>query len=389
VTNLKSAFKSVLLLVASLIFALLMGEVMVRFVYEPQSEDLPGLQLLTSRYYQRDYTLGWVPRANVQGTHIRQKGYTSTFTTNFLGLRDREHSLENPEGSRRVVVVGDSFSWGWGVNDGEIFTDILEKSLADTEVINLGVTAYGLDQEIAYFKQLGVQFGPDILVVAFCQNDVFDDGSLMEVASNFGDGFDTAGSESEKNVGIDYGFFLALKKALTDNSALYGLVVDAVNSNRSVVKFLVWLGVKDSLAGFDEMDVNIMPSLKNYPVELAASWESVKAKLRGLNDYTSEHGIRLVIALIPALQSVELQHLERSLTYSEFELSDFDVDKPYDMLVQFGKEEGIEVINPVQAFREATESGESLYLRSDLHFNVSGHALFASEIAAILNESWN
>ena len=194
-TNLKASAKTALLLFTSIIFAMLMGEVLLRVVYEPPSKELPRFSLLNSPYYQRDEMLGWLPRANVQGTHVRQRGYTSTFRTNSLGLRDREHSLENPEGIRRAVVVGDSFSWGYGINDGEIFTDILEKILAGTEIINLGVTAYGLDQEIAYFKQLGVQFGPEILIVALCQNDVFDTGAWREVASKISDESDVAHTE--------------------------------------------------------------------------------------------------------------------------------------------------------------------------------------------------
>jgi len=388
-TTFRNALRNGLLLIASLMLALLLGEIMVRSVYEPPSKELPGFRLASSDYYQLDDELGWIPRAGIHGTHVRQRGLTSTFSTNSFGLRDNEHSIEKPQGTKRIVVVGDSFTWGYGVNDGEVFTDVLETMLTNTEVINLGVTAYGLDQETEYFRRLGVRFEPDILIVAFCQNDIFVSGAWRESAFRPPADFRQETVEDTESTSHEDGLFLRLKNITREKSALYGLVIDAVNSNRQAVKLLVWLGLKDSLSGFSDLDGNIMPSLKVYPPTLAASWEEAMTKLRALKALTAESNTRLIVALIPALQSVEMKQLKRSLTYSEFELTDFDVDKPYRALAQFGEEENIEVINPTAAFREATASGEKLYLQWDMHFNARGHALFSSEIAAYLAESAN
>ncbi len=374
--------KSGLLLLGSLVLSLLLGEGVVRALYEPQSKEIPGFRLTESPHYQLDPELGWVPRPLVEGSHIGKRGATSTFSTNSLGLRDAEHPLDRVENTRRIVVVGDSFTWGFGVNDGELFPDVLEELLPRTEVVNLGVTAYALPQEVAYFKRLGVRFDPDILIVALTQNDIalLDQGLPPENTEHGQrEGSPTPESDSDRGSA-----FSRLKQTIEGRSALYRLVVDAVNSNRALVKLLVRIGVKDSLAGFDEMDPNISPALKDYPAELSAAWEAMLDDLRELRALTSEKGIRLIVALVPALQTVDARQLEKSLRYSEFETSDLDVDKPYRALVEFAGREGIEIVNPVGAFRDRLESGDELYLQRDMHFNANGHFLFASEIAMYL-----
>ena len=52
------------------------------------------------------------------------------FSTNSQGLRYQEISLVKPAGERRILVLGDSFTEGWGIKDGDRFTDILERQFS-------------------------------------------------------------------------------------------------------------------------------------------------------------------------------------------------------------------------------------------------------------------
>jgi lysophospholipase L1-like esterase len=73
----------------------------------------------------------------------------------------------------RIVVMGDSVTEGLGVEVGQRFTDILEKSLqGDKEIINLGVCGYSLLQEFEYFKLLGEKFRPDNVLWFITYNDM-------------------------------------------------------------------------------------------------------------------------------------------------------------------------------------------------------------------------
>jgi hypothetical protein len=120
--------------------------------------------------------LGWVKRPNVsiEVTETRDDGSLRTFqvTTNSKGVRgEKEYSYERDPSIKRIVVLGDSFAFGDQVNDDETFASVLEKSLLDTEVINLGVSGYGTDQMHIYFMLEGIKYQPDLVLFAIYDGD--------------------------------------------------------------------------------------------------------------------------------------------------------------------------------------------------------------------------
>jgi hypothetical protein len=96
---------------------------------------------------------------------------------NSHGWRDEEAAYENTSGKRRMVVVGDSFTFGVGVDAGERFTEALETLVPELEVINLGMNAIGPDQEVLVLEKEGLRYGPElVLCQVFEGNDFADVG---------------------------------------------------------------------------------------------------------------------------------------------------------------------------------------------------------------------
>ena len=98
---------------------------------------------------------------------------------NSRGLRDTEHDHPKPPNTQRVVVLGDSFVWGWGVEMEEMFSKQLERQLGDGsasrwETINLGVSGYSTVQELVRLEVEGLRYAPDWVVLVFCHNDLED-----------------------------------------------------------------------------------------------------------------------------------------------------------------------------------------------------------------------
>lgn len=374
-TQLRNFLGPLGLVLVSTLVAFAIGEALVRLAFPPVPATLEG-RLVASGAYEAHPVLGWRPRPNV--TH-RFRRFDATFTTNSRGLHDRERALERSPGVRRIVVLGDSFTWGFGVNDREAFPKILESRLKRTEVINLGVNGFGLRQEFDYLKLEGVLYHPDIVILALCQNDIYRDEQSTQ------DRYRALIQAPVKRT--PPGLFGPLKAWLSDRIALYRLAQQAINTNRSLVTALVALGVKEELHGFDGVDTNLMPALRSYPPRLQSSLEATEAELLEIRDWLAERKIRFILALIPALQAIDALALQHSIIYTVFEPSDFELDKPYRHLEAFARAHGIEVINAYPAFKRRHAAGVPLYLRNDIHFNADGHEVFAAEILAHVQRS--
>ncbi len=92
------------------------------------------------------------------------------------GLRDDEVVIPKPDGTLRLLVLGDSVAYGPEVPRAAAFPDLLETSLrqryGSVEVINVGVPGYSPYNQLHFYLGKGRRFEPDIVIVAFCMNDV-------------------------------------------------------------------------------------------------------------------------------------------------------------------------------------------------------------------------
>jgi lysophospholipase L1-like esterase len=120
-----------------------------------------------------DPDLGWKLRANLSARHTTGD-HTTTETVNSLGFRTPERPFAKPAGTKRVLIIGDSHTEAYVVDDGETYPELLERSLAaagPTEVIALGVGGWSTDQELLAYVHYGQRFDPDLVLLQFCPND--------------------------------------------------------------------------------------------------------------------------------------------------------------------------------------------------------------------------
>lgn len=96
--------------------------------------------------------------------------------TNAAGYRDEERSLAKPAGARRVVVLGDSFAWGVGVEFEDAWPQRLQRLLRRRrseawEVVSLARPGLNTVEEAELLAEQGLAYEPDAVVVGFCLND--------------------------------------------------------------------------------------------------------------------------------------------------------------------------------------------------------------------------
>jgi hypothetical protein len=121
-----------------------------------------------------DPALGWRPLPNVEKRGALW-GASLPARTNALGWRDKPRDLVKPAGTTRALLLGDSFVFGVGVDDGKRVSEALESEVPGLEAWNLGVTAYGPDQELILLESVITDYAPDVVVWFAClSNDVED-----------------------------------------------------------------------------------------------------------------------------------------------------------------------------------------------------------------------
>ncbi|GAB4148872.1 MAG: hypothetical protein Tsb009_22940 [Planctomycetaceae bacterium] len=177
----------------SLMIALLLGEFTIRLMgeedadgnfffrgehigaYHPQVEWVRGK---INEYRESDKTrmiynpqTGWSPRPS-------SSSHGGMYRYNSLGIRSapREYSKQPKPGVLRIALFGDSFTHGDDVFFEKTWGNMLEKKLNEqgvrAEVINFGVSAYGMDQAFLRWKRIGRQFAPHIVLFGFQAENV-------------------------------------------------------------------------------------------------------------------------------------------------------------------------------------------------------------------------
>lgn len=154
--------------ISLLMLVILLGasEIVARFIF-PQWAPATAERVNLWHY---DSLLGWAHRPGQTTTFVHQD-FSAEVNINSVGLRDREYTAERSD-KKRMLVLGDSFGWGFGVETDEVFSEVLERRYPDWEIINASVSGYSTDQEYLYLRERGMRYAPDVVVVLFYQNDL-------------------------------------------------------------------------------------------------------------------------------------------------------------------------------------------------------------------------
>jgi lysophospholipase L1-like esterase len=155
----KKRKKEVFLAVATTVLACVLGLILIEGYYWRS-----GYTSLVCEICQFHPELGWenIPDKTVTNGKV-------TYTTNSMGMRSEEvDSLRD-----HVLIVGDSVAFGLGVNNDETVSHFLEKAQPEYQVLNLGVSGYGIGQYYLNLKRHIDKLKPTMFVVIlYTSNDL-------------------------------------------------------------------------------------------------------------------------------------------------------------------------------------------------------------------------
>lgn len=324
---------------------------------------------------EHDRELGWAKRRG-ESTRKVTGEFDVTFAVNALGLRDdADLTLAKPAGTRRVLVVGDSFVLGYTVDRHDHFVDLVEAALqADpkpergaVQVLNGGTEGYSNDQELLWLRREGFAFQPDVVVACFFQNDVWMNGQ----ASYTGNPKPRLAPDGRVEPAADV--VPPPRGWLARHTAIGGLFDNLATSMKHGAE-LGWQ------SGTKSLPIDEVVMLKAPPAAVADCWARTEACFRELKKSCDEKGAKLLLVAIPTREEVEPGALERWCAARGATMDEVDPTSPAQKALALARKSGIAVVDPLAALQSKANGGAKLYFEKDWHVNPSGSRVLASEL---------
>lgn len=155
----------VVTLLTSLV-TIVLGELLIGLI-NPQTTLVPRQEASTE--------YGFLNYSDTRRVHERRGKWRFVYTTNQYGNRGKAIPISNQYDIPNLIVLGDSYSFGDGVNDGEEYSSIMANALSGKyNVTNLAVGGWGLTQSIRRYYEFGQLYSPNIVLLQYCENDLGD-----------------------------------------------------------------------------------------------------------------------------------------------------------------------------------------------------------------------
>lgn len=327
-----------LTLLISLLLMALCVEIGLRVLKPPLS--LPSLKRITRPSANLGYQL--VP--NLRGGNI---------TINSHGLRDRERNWDKPEGVRRILGIGDSFTFGYQVSLDECYLKQLEGRLNLSEgnrpgkswdVINAGVAGYNMWQYLEYFRCCGYRYDPDLLIIGV----FFDDFNGDPVP------------DANREVGVS--------KRETYRALSFLRIVNFIRNSYEILKYRYrrFIGVR-WLKGIQERRAFVEGTKDGSLLKGTADpdiYRKFESRLDKILQLAQEKHIDVLVMLIPDVIQIghpELQEVNR-------------------ILKQICDRSGVEYLDITPAFERIKDVNSLYLLPYDAHTSPKGHRIIAAQL---------
>jgi lysophospholipase L1-like esterase len=323
----------------------LLAELALRTVYT-----IPEVANPLYSCYESDPVLGWRGRRDVR-MRFRRPDFDALIEHGADGWR-RPDPPPPADPTRRVLFLGDSFTWGWGVGQGEVFSDRLQRRLPPgVAVYNRGVNGYGTAQEYLLLQRELCERSYDAVALLFFFNDVGDNVNPKRGRRPL------FGLENDALVPRNQPpqpMMNPLQRFFKDHSRVYQLVdvnLDALHRR---------LRAEDSTPAGGERGLDYR-ELPGGPVTVRLLAEMRRA--------VAARGAQFVLIYVPHASEIEPGHPAGA-----------DVGAVHAMLRDVAERESIPLIDLTETFRAEAQRGQVLIFPHDEHWTSAGHELAAQAL---------
>lgn len=308
---------------------------------------------------------------------------------NRQGLRDDEYPLDKPAGSRRILLLGDSYCEGAHVPFDDAFHVRLERAWRSAsgppvEIINGGVDGYGTDNMLLFYRYIGRNYRPDLVLMTFVTNDLEDNCRELQQRSNDVEQEPYFSLEGDRLELHDHPFERphdGLRQQLHHVSRTYHLAWRLLFTRQRQQR------AERANAGLPYQ----------FPIHLAQdddvqkqAWRLLAALYRQTRDETVADGAKLAVVIVTCSWQVHERHRQWfEEHYPHMADCQWDWDKPNRRVQAICQELDIPCLDLLPAFQRAAAADPDV----DLHFRgghwtAAGHALAATELQRFLVEQF-
>ncbi len=332
------------------------------------------------------------PESCKQDDPIYDHSYTpnchSRFTTfewdtevkiNAEGFRDDE-ILPKEQFDLRILMLGDSMTWGYGVEKEETFSEVLQQKMkakgVKADVINAGATSYSPTLEYLLLKNKGLSYEPEVVILNLDMSDIQDD-YFREKAAEF---------DQEGNI--------IRVSGIKEQTTLLYKIRNKMKTNRFIADKISLIDSRFSTQIKEETQ-NTIPQgdpktdryaiLRDMPVQdEEENWNRTFHYISLINELCKENDITFILTLYP--YGVQVSPDEWSLGRHLFGFREGAVqsDAPQQKVKKYAEENGIIYVEMLEQFQESETF--PLYFPYDGHINREGHKLAANVLFSSLVE---
>lgn len=356
-------FRAVLVF-AGLACAALAAEVLTRLI-APQRlyRYPPGL-------YESHPTRAYRLAPNFRGK-LSTPEYRTDVIVNSRGLReDGEYTAKAP-GTFRILVLGDSFVAGIGVEARETFAKLAadrlnaNASAVRFEAINAGVPSYSTREEVLYLEEEGFELQPDVVLLAlFIGNDIVDN-----TRTSWSRVVDGELVDGEPRTGV---LPLAIRRILSRHSHLYHFLWP-------YQRWLLGRSTEDRLAEKRLFAIYDRPDAASS----APAWQATELWIERLTRITREHNVPLGVLIIPEQLQLEPAAWEAAAKRLNAGAAEYTLERPNQRLAEMLHHLRVPIFDLLSVLRSSLP-GHTLYFRSDGHWTPEGHRLVADAMVGFL-----
>ena len=117
-----------------------------------------------------DPTKGWKSKPDIKEWKVFGDKVLNTNSRGFRGKN--EYSYGKDQNKIRIMILGDSYTFGEEVSDNETYSYYLQEMIPQSEIMNLGIHGYGHGQMLVYLKEEIGKYKPDIVILGFLHIDM-------------------------------------------------------------------------------------------------------------------------------------------------------------------------------------------------------------------------